>query len=145
MQNPLESYLNAADGAGPIVAHARRLIYLERLYQAIAPSHLGLSSHLANYKSGTVVIHAANGAVAAKLRQMAPSLADGFVRKGVECNGVQIKVQAEQIEKQSITSTQKPLSRDTCETLVHLRDSLPDTPLKEALGVLLDRAAKNGG
>ncbi len=140
MQKPLENYLEATDGAGKVLAHARLLIKLANLYQKIAPAHLSQASTLANYKSGIIVIHATSGAVAAKLRQMAPSLADGFSKKGIECNGVQVKVQAPEINTQSMTSTQKPLSMKTEQSLCELRDHLPQSPLRSALENLLARA-----
>ena len=140
MQKPLENYLEATDGAGKVLAHARLLIKLANLYQKIAPAHLSQASTLANYKSGIIVIHATSGAVAAKLRQLAPSLADGFSKKGIECNGVQVKVQAPEINTQSMTSTQKPLSIKTEQSLCELRDHLPQSPLRSALENLLARA-----
>jgi hypothetical protein len=140
MQNSLENYLEAADGAGKVMAHARLLLKLTHLYQEIAPMHLGQASSLANYKSGIIVIHAVSGAVAAKLRQLAPTLADGFSKRGIECNGVQVKVQARKISTQSMTSTQKPLSSRASSELAGLRDSLPDSPLRAAVESLLAHA-----
>ena len=140
MQKSLENYLEATDGAGKVLAHARLLIKLANLYQKIAPAHLSQASTLANYKSGIIVIHATNGAVAAKLRQLAPSLSDGFSKRGIECNGVQVKVQAPEINTQSMTSTQKPLSIKTEQGLCELRDQLPQSPLRSALEKLLARA-----
>ena len=142
MQNSLENYLEATDGAGKVLAHARLLIKLTHLYQEIAPTHLGHASNLANYKSGIIVIHATSGAVAAKLRQLAPTLADGFSKRGIECNGVQVKVQAHKTVEQSTSSTQKPLSTRTSHELESLRDSLPASPLRDALETLLARAAR---
>lgn len=142
MQNSLENYLEAADGAVKVMAHARLLMKLTHLYQEIAPTHLGQASILANYKSGIIVIHAVSGAVAAKLRQMAPTLAEGFSQRGIECNGVQVKVQARKINTQSRASTQKPLSLRTSRTLEDLRDSLPNSPLRAALETLLTHSAK---
>ena len=142
MQKPLENYLDAADGAGSVLAHARLLLKLTDLYQTIAPPHLAQASTLANYKSGIVVIHATSGAVASKLRQLAPTLADGFSRKGVECSGVQVKVQARKSETQSSTSTIKPLTARASEQLEHLRDSLPAGDLRAALDALLLHSAR---
>ena len=142
MQNSLENFLEAADGAGKVLAHARLLIKLTHIYQEIAPTHLGQASSLANYKSGTIVIHAVSGAVATKLRQLAPTLAEGFSKRGVECNGVQVKVQARENIAQSTSSTQKPLSAKTSKGLEALRDSLPSSPLRAALATLLEHAAK---
>ena len=140
MQKTLENYLEATDCAEKILAHARLLIKLTHLYQKIAPAHLGQASTLANYKSGIIVIHATSGAVAAKLRQLALTLADGFSKKGVECSGLQVKVQAREISAQSTTSTQKPLSARTRKELGDLCDHLPDSPLRAALESLLAHA-----
>ena len=143
MHKSLENYLEAADGAGKLMAHARLLVKLAQIYQSIAPAHLRLASHLANYKSGVVVLHAASGAVAAKLRQMAPTLADGFARRGIECTDVQIKVQAPENPTQSSAPTVKPLAPRACDALSGLCDTLPDTPLRQAINHLLERAAKS--
>lgn len=142
MQNSLENFLQTADGAGKVLAHARLLIKLARMYQELAPLHLGQASSLANYKSGMIVIHAVSGAVAAKLRQLAPTLADGFSKRGIECNGVQVKVQAREFGTQSRTSTQKPLTSRTSFELEGLRDSLPASPLRDAVNNLLAHSAR---
>lgn len=141
MQNLLENYLEAAEGAGSVLAHARLLMKLAHLYQGIAPAHLGQASCVANYKSGIIIIHAVSGAVAAKLRQLAPTLANEFLKRGVECNEVQVKVQAPEIKSQSRTSTQKPLSHRTGEALAGLAGTMPNSPLRAALEALLARAA----
>ena len=142
MQNSLEHYLDAADGAGRLMAHARLLVKLAGLYQQIAPPHLQQASTLANYKNGTVVIHAHSNAVAAKLRQLAPTLADGFSQRGVECNGVLVKVQPPEKQEESRHATQKPLSAGACSSLEHLRDALPNDALRQAIEGLLARSAK---
>ena len=142
MNHSLESYLEAADGAGKILAHARLLARLARLYQEIAPAHLSQSSVLANFKSGVIVIHASSGAIAAKLRQLGPTLADGFCQRGVECSGVQVKVQARKTAAQSMSSTRKPLSAQAGRSIEGLRDTLPDSPLRAALDTLLTRSAR---
>ena len=142
MNHSIESYLEAADGAGKIMAHARLLVKLARIYQEIAPAHLSQASSLANFKSGIVVVHAVSGAVAAKLRQLGPTLADGFCKRGVECSDVQIKVQARKTIAQSMSSTKKPLTAGASRSLEGLRDSLPSSPLRAALATLLKRSAR---
>lgn len=139
-QRSLDSFLTSTDGAGQLMAHARLLLKLAHIYECVAPAHLGQASRVANYKSGIVVIHADNGALAVKLKQMAPSLATEFLKRGVECNGLQVKVQARENPRQSSTSTQKPLSAGTGRTLTELAGSLPASPLREALEHLVAHA-----
>lgn len=143
MKSHIETYLEAAEGVGQVMAHARLLVKLARFYTEFAPTHLGQASRVANYKAGgIIVIHANNGAVATKLRQMAPSLAHDFSKCGAQCSEVQIKVQANEIQSQSRTPTQKPLSKRTCFELGNLASSLPNGPLRSALESLLERAAR---
>jgi hypothetical protein len=78
MKNQLENYLEAAEGADKVLAHARLLVKLARLYTEFVPTHLGQASCVANYGAYVITIHASSGAVAAKLRQMAPTLANEF-------------------------------------------------------------------
>ena len=141
MLNTLEEFLEAPDGASSVLAHARLLLRLTHLYHEIAPPHLSQSSTVANYKLGLVIVHATNGAVATKLRQLASTLADGFSKRGIECNGVQVKVQAQKSSMQSISSTQKPLTTPSRLALQELCDTLPDSELKLAIGTLIRRSA----
>ena len=138
----LDSFLQADDGAGRLVAHARLLAKLAKLYASLAPGHLIAASHVANYKSGVVVIHCSSSAVASKLRQLGPTLVDGFSKRGLECNGVQIKVQAQETPTNQREATVKPLGDSPRRSLGSLRDSLPDGPLRTAIDELLERSAK---
>ncbi|WP_313953394.1 DciA family protein [Accumulibacter sp.] len=143
MPNLLQNYLEAAEGTGKVLAHAKLLVQLAALYQEIAPPHLGQASTLANYKSGIMLIHATTGAVATKLRQMAPTLVDELLKRGVECRGVQVKVQAADRRAPALRpAALKPLSGRTGQTLTALSNSLPASPLRGALERLLERAAR---
>jgi hypothetical protein len=143
----LEDYLDSPNGAGKVLAHARQLLKLERLYRDIAPARLSGMSRLVNYKSGTVLVHAGNGAAAAKLRQLTPTLIDGFSRRGVECHGVEIRVRQLEMEPWDTPvrqKTLKPLSARTFQTLGGLRDALPDSELRRALDTLIQRSLRQG-
>ncbi|MER2517046.1 MAG: DciA family protein [Candidatus Accumulibacter phosphatis] len=143
MTDSLHSYLDGPEGAGKVLAHARLLARLAGLFQEIAPPHLGQASSLANYKSGIVLIHASSGAVATKLRQMAPTLVDEFLQRGVECRGLQVKVQARARPAAARAAEQKPLSARTSQRLTALSDSLPAaSSLRSALEHLLAHAAR---
>ncbi|GHU19241.1 hypothetical protein FACS189475_06090 [Betaproteobacteria bacterium] len=141
----LDDFLDSVDGAGAVLAHAKRLIELGRLYQEIVPAYLRKSSRLANYHSGSVLIHAVNGATATKLRQLTSTLAEGFSRRGVECHEVRIKVRASDLPAPSGNPAQpipKPLSAQVFQTLGGLCDSLPDSELRRAVETLISRSAR---
>lgn len=142
MQNSIENYLQSADGAGKVLAHAKLLIKLARCYQELAPTHLAQASRLVNYTPGTVIIHADNNAVAAKLRQLAGTLAEGFSRNGWQCNEIQVKVQVHDNPEQLRKVTPRNLNSEAITELERLYDSLPDSPLREAVDNLIKRAAR---
>jgi hypothetical protein len=137
-----EHYLDKDAAAGRVMAHARLLLKLSRRFEAVAPAGLRHSAHVANYKLGTIIIHADNGAVAAKIRQLSQRLSSELSKGGPECSGIEVKVQPRQIPSQSISSTQKPLSDKTIGILQSTTDKLPEGPLRKALDNLLKRAAR---
>ena len=137
-----EHYLDSDASTSRIMAHARLLQKLSRRFEAIAPSGLRHAARVANYKSGKIVIHADNGAVAAKIRQMSQRLCDELSKGGAECNGIEVKVQPRQIPCQSMGSIQKPLSARTCGMLRSTSENLPKGPLRDALETLLARAVR---
>lgn len=145
MHESVENYLGQADGAAAVLAHARLLMRAQGAYAGFAPRPLAQASCVANIKLGSVVIHADNGAVAAKLRQMAQTLAGEFLKRGFECNGVVIKVQARPQPVPLPSSTLKPLSSQAGQSLQELAAQLPaDSPLKQGLERLLQRVAITG-
>lgn len=137
-----EQYLNSDATTSRIMAHARLLQKLSRRFEAVAPSGLRHAARVANYKSGTIVIHTDNGAVAAKIRQMSQRLCDELSKGGAECSALEVKVQPRQIPYQSMSSTLKPLSDKAFGMLQSTAENLPEGPLRTALNTLLERAAR---
>lgn len=142
MSRNLEHYLDDDAAAGRVMAHARLLLALSRRFEAAAPAGLASAARVANYKSGKVVIHADNGAVAAKIRQMSQRLGIELSKEGAECSGIEVKVQPRQIPCQSTGSHQKPLSGKAFGTLTATLATLPAGPLREALETLLERSVR---
>jgi len=138
----LEHYLNNDAAAGKVMAHARLLLKLARRFEAVAPATVANAARVANYKSGKIIIHADNGAVAAKIRQLSQRLSDELSKGGTECNGIEVKVQPRQIPSQSTSSTQKPISGKAIGMLRSASENMPKGALREALERLLERSAK---
>ena len=142
MTHGLEHFLDNDAAAGRVMAHARLLLKLGQRFEALAPVALRNAARVANYKSGTVVIHADNGAVATKIRQMSQRLSAELSYGGAECTGIEVKVQPRQIPCQSMASTMKPLSERACGALQSTSEKLPDGPLRKALDALVASAAR---
>lgn len=146
MADSLRDYLAATEAAGPLLAHAALLRKLAAVYRRVVPGHLAESSRVANYRaqSRTLVVLAETGAVAAKLRQMAPSVATELARHGYDCTTVHVRVQARPAVFAVVGRPPcgRPLSPSACDRLRALSESLPPSPLREALERLLQRAIR---
>ena len=135
----LNDCLNADTALARLTAHAGHLLKLQRIIDATLPTALARASRIANYRLGIVFIHADNGAVAAKLRQLAPSLCDELRSSGGEITEIRLKVQARDgVDPGRKTDTIAPLGSRTKQGLTNLSHSLPDdSPLKLSLERLL--------
>lgn len=137
-----EHFLDRDAAAGKLLGHARLLIKLSRRFEAVAPAGMRHAARVANYRDGKIVIHAENGAVATKLRQMSQRLCGELSKGGVECCEMEVKVQPRQTPEVTRTSTQKPLSDKAFGILQTTSAELPPGPLRSALDTLLARAAR---
>lgn len=136
----LDAYLSTAGSLARLSAHAGRLLKLQGVFEQCAPSYLTAASRVANVKSGRVIIHADSGAVAAKLRQMLPSVVDNFSLVGAEITEIQVKVQpvdtaAHHDNRRSKGAVRRSaINGDIKEKLQGLADALPEeSPMKAPL------------
>lgn len=131
----LSSLLDTNDGIARLSAHAGRLLELQRAFEKAVPAALARFGRVANLKQGRVVIHAENGAIAAKIMQVAPRLADVFLKAGAQVSEVQVKVQPLGVH---VPATPPPhaasLLSPVCDELNSFAGQLPEaSPLREAL------------
>jgi len=130
----LDDHLKTDESMARLALHASRLQKLQKVLEKIAPSLLARSCRVANFKLGVLVIHAENGAVAAKLRQMAPSMSAAFQSEGEQVAEIRIKVHPLETAHEHKPQAQAAvLGEDSRARLDHLADTLPDGPLKTAL------------
>jgi hypothetical protein len=140
----LDTYLRSAKDLTRLAAHADRLLALQQTYAQIAPHYLAEASQVANYKSGKVVIHAASGAVAAKINQLGPSLRDEFCKRGCEVTEIAARVQVRTLSGSALPAPPaRAISAAAAIGLAKLGGKLPPgSPLATALKRLLDHARR---
>ena len=137
----LDDYLNADAAMARLAAHAEHLLKLQQLFQEAVPATLAQSCRIANTKLGVIVIHAENGAIAAKLRQIEPSLRDAFHSRGVQVTEIRIKVQPLDSALRNTPPVQAAILGDASRaSIARLADNLPDGPLRDALGRFIARS-----
>ncbi|MDA8261134.1 MAG: DciA family protein [Betaproteobacteria bacterium] len=139
----LQEHLASGDSMARLASHAQRLLQLQVLLQAALPEALRPHVRVANFRLGKLFIHAANGAVAAKIRQFGPSLASDLSNKEAKVTQIEVRVQA-----RNPSPPRPPHARPAVpglkqkQGLTALAQDLPDeSPLKQALERLL-RAVK---
>ena len=131
MKNPC-SFLNQADAVSALMPQAERLIELREILSSLLPESLARRCSVANYKQGRVVIFAANGATAAKLKLMLPALLEQLSGRATEVTGLEVAVQALEPEQQVPEKSAK-ISSEAASGLAQLCEQLPDSELKTAL------------
>src|SRR5271165_6558010 len=138
----ISRYLKTSADLAAITEHAERLISLQHLFAAIAPPALAQHCRVANLKQGILVIHAANNLIAAKLRQVLPSLADEFCYRGWQITSIQVAVQDRakvlQTADSSPISPPAAIDADTRAKLAALASTAGSPTLRGALERLLD-------
>jgi hypothetical protein len=115
---------------------------MQQVFMKIAPPQLAQRSTLGALVDGDLTIYARNGAIAAKLRQMLPSLLLKFRARGYEVTSIRIAVQA---DSRSITEADgsvktRQIGRTGVESLGNLVVALPaSSSLRTAVEKLLKR------
>lgn len=89
----ISRYLKASPDLAAVALHAERLIALQHLFEVIAPPALAQHCRVANFNQGKLVLHATNTLIAAKLRQVVPTLSEEFSNRGWKVTAIQVAVQ----------------------------------------------------
>lgn len=136
----LEDCLSADAGLARLSSHARRLLRFQRYFESATP--LARQARVANFKLGRIVIHARSGAVAAKLRQIAPRLTDLFRTEAPEVTGIDIRVQPGQPDQApGLPKAPGLIGENQKRGLTSFAAGLPEgSPLQAALRRLVTRA-----
>ena len=132
MTQKINSYFGSSRELRQLSQKAAQLLELERCYKQIIPPSLGRASRVMQLEQQTLTISADNGAVAAKLRQLAPQLTQLFQDGGHEVTGIQVRVQVA-LSPQIYRSSPATVSATGRQRLADLAEKLPDSPLKNAL------------
>ena len=113
----------------------RQLMALQSALAEVLPPNLAAFATVASMNAGELNLFADNGAVAAKLRQMAPRMLTSFRERGYDITGIRLQVQVS-IRDNPLPRKQISLSVEARNVIDSLTDRLPSSPLKLALNRL---------
>jgi len=144
--HPLGKLLGATDELKALSARMRRLRELQTLYVRSAPRELASASRVKNLRTGTLLVSADNAAIAAKLKQLAPTLLASIRKTEAEVTGLRIEVQVSgAAHERRPKSKKRPLSTDAIEKFDELAKRVEDGGLKTALANLVRRHKRAKG
>lgn len=131
----LNVYLNSNRELDRLSHKAEQLLVLQRFYDRTAPASLSNASHVVCLTDYILIVATQNSAVAAKLRQLAPSLTHAFQDGGHEVTAIQVRVQVTPAARSP--RQPKSLSATGKRQLSDFAKNLRDSPLKMALNRLI--------
>lgn len=148
--NTLHTLLFENDTLQPLVARLRRVNALQQIYfEALAdalPELEGFAqaSRVSAIVGTTIVISAANGPAAAKLKQVVPRLLLKFQMQDQKLTSIRVEVQPDWGGTATAAAPARSPARNPIpdEQIADLADSLSDSPLKSALEQIKKRRGR---
>ena len=136
----LDFYLNSAEPLRKLAQAARQLDELQQILAANAPLELTQACRVKQLRDGTLVLAAANSAIATQLKHLSPRLLASYQKQGRQVTSIRIEVQVTNPSpRPPPISAKPPLSIETIENISKLADQLDASPLKDALNRLASR------
>ena len=124
----------------PVLAKTRELRALGELVQNFLAPELREPIRVANFKDGKLALLAANSAVAAKLRLLAPALSRFLQERQMQVSLVSVRVQPiESLKKACSPQKSVHFSTHALERLRELYERLSASPARDALAKMLRR------
>ena len=140
---PLDACLDGATTLSQVLEHAKLLARVQQVLLSVAPPPLVAACRVANLRRGELIIHAENGAVAAKLRQIGGRLCRELLFQGIDCTAIIVRVQDSGLPRPAAGPARKPLSDRARHSLETLANDLQDSdPLHLKLKEFLRKTAK---
>jgi Dna[CI] antecedent, DciA len=136
-------YIDTSDSLRKLASDARRLAELQQILLGATPPPLAQACCVKKLSAGTLHLAAENGAIASKIRQLAPRLLVAYQNCGVEVTSIRVEVQVNEGQIAPLNSpTKVPLSIDSINNLEILANRLEASPLKRALTNMVDGQRK---
>jgi hypothetical protein len=138
----IEQLIAALPQLRPVLAQARQLAELQRIFLEIAPVRLSRVSRVAALEGTTLVVFADGGAIGAKLKLLAPSLINEFLLNAQEVTAIRVEVQAN-LGRAPAPKAARTLPAEARAGMERATETMAEGELKRALLQLLRRAERN--
>jgi len=137
----IERIVNDDPALAVLWDRTRPLRELQKMYATLVPPYLSSASRVGTVARDELKLFADSGAVATRLRLLAPDLLREFRAKGCEFSAIRVAVQVRIRPDVGRKTPREPLGPKARESLAKTAESLSDSPLKDAM----KRLAKTRG
>jgi hypothetical protein len=124
-------------GDDPVLSNlwdrTRPLRDLQKLYTQCVPANLRSMSRVGALDGDVLKLFADTGAVATRLRLLAPVLLTEFRSKGWQVSSIRVAVQVRTDNRTAGTPTRNVVDSDGRKALAALAETLEDSPLRQAV------------
>jgi len=128
----LRDWLAAPGDTGSVTEHARRLLALQTVLDACLPTVLRGQVRVSNLRQGVLVAGVNGGAVAHRLRTLAPQLVEALRARQVAV--VELRAEVRPVMPAPPPPPKRAVLGPTArESIERLAASLPDSPMRAAL------------
>lgn len=134
----INSYLAVPGGPADcrdLLVQARETARLQAIFKETLPPHLADSFGLGILRDGSLTLYTSNASIAAKLKQILPTLLKKLQKRGCQITVIRVAVQAyTHFPVMDKTGVKKPeISQTGLDSLNQLAIALPDSALKMAV------------
>ena len=130
-------FLRANDKMAAILPGVTRMVALQKACAETLPVMFKACAVL-QFEAGQLVLSVPNAALASRLKQQLPKLQDSLVGQGWQVNGIRIKVQVAQGNRQPAPVVPPELPPIATSAFAALAAALPDSPRNEALKAAIE-------
>ena len=134
----LSMLLKENAGLRALANRVDHLAGLQSIWDDIVPQALRPYARVGGISHRRITLFADNGAVAAKIKLLAPTLLKNLKIKGVEVTSIRVEVQVKSIPQRP-PKHPRHLSREAASSLSALAGTLPDSQLRSALERLAEK------
>ena len=143
---PIHALLRESEALLPFHQRLRQLSRLQKTFADALPAGFSDSCRIATVEGSTIIVATANGAVAAKLKQMLPRLLERFretihenKKQYQEVTAISVIVQPEFFIPETKPRISPPRAPIPFDKLAELAESLGDSPLKTTLEAIASK------
>ncbi len=139
------TFIQAEPALKPLLQQLSELRHMQRLYQESVPATFAALGQVGSFRNGILIVVAKNGAAAAKLKQVVPSLEQKISQLLQQSVEVKVNVLVDDSDERVSPSPKRKrgMSPVALESLQRLATELPPSALKEEVSTLLKRQRRS--